>query len=47
MAKNVYQFVDVERISPPKKPIIMRTEEFGEIYQPMTASQAAGQADRC
>ena len=47
MAKNVYQFVDVERIDPPKKPIIMRTEEFGEIYQPMTASQAAGQADRC
>lgn len=47
MAKNVYQFVDVERIDPPKKPIIMRTEEFGEIYQPMTNSQAAGQADRC
>ena len=47
MAKNVYQFVDVERIDPPKKPIVMRTEEFGEIYQPMTASQAAGQADRC
>lgn len=47
MAKNVYQFVDVERIDPPKKPIIMRTSEFGEIYQPMTSSQAAGQADRC
>ncbi|MFC4702035.1 FAD-dependent oxidoreductase [Glaciecola siphonariae] len=47
MAKNVYQFVDVARIDPPKKPIIMRKEEFGEIYQPMTSSQAAGQADRC
>lgn len=47
MAKNVYQFVDVARIDPPKKPIIMRTEEFGEIYQPMTDTQAAGQADRC
>ncbi|MGB3724157.1 MAG: FAD-dependent oxidoreductase [Glaciecola sp.] len=47
MAKNVYQFVDVERIDPPKKPIIMRTEEFGEIYHPMTDSQAEGQADRC
>ncbi len=47
MAKNVYQFVDVERIDPPKKPIVMRTEEFGEIYHPMTPSQAAGQADRC
>jgi len=47
MAKNVYQFVDVERIDPPKKPIQMRKEEFGEIYHPMTSSQAAGQADRC
>jgi glutamate synthase (NADPH/NADH) small chain len=47
MAKNVYQFVDVERISPPKKPIVMRKEEFGEIYQPMTSTQVAGQADRC
>lgn len=47
MAKNVYQFVDVARIDPPKKPIIIRQEEFGEIYQPMTSSQVAGQADRC
>jgi glutamate synthase (NADPH/NADH) small chain len=47
MAKNVYQFVDVERISPPKKPIVMRKEEFDEIYQPMTSTQVAGQADRC
>ncbi|MFT4655239.1 MAG: glutamate synthase (NADPH/NADH) small chain [Kangiellaceae bacterium] len=47
MAKNVYQFVDVERIDAPKKPIIMRKEEFGEIYQPMTSAQVAGQADRC
>lgn len=47
MAKNIYQFVDVARIDPPKKPIIMRKEEFGEIYQPMTPSQVAGQADRC
>lgn len=47
MARNIYQFVDVARIDPPKKPIIMRTEEFGEIYQPMTPSQASGQADRC
>lgn len=47
MAKNIYQFVDVARIDPPKKPIIVRKEEFGEIYQPMTSSQVAGQADRC
>ncbi|GAB3011926.1 FAD-dependent oxidoreductase [Bowmanella dokdonensis] len=47
MAKNVYQFVDVERIDPPKKPAILRRSEFAEIYQPMSESQAAGQADRC
>ena len=47
MAKNVYQFVDVERIDPPKKPIMVRKEDFGEIYQPLTQSQTEGQADRC
>lgn len=47
MAKNVYQFVDVERIDPPKKPAMLRRTEFAEIYHPMSASQAAGQADRC
>ena len=47
MAKNVYQFVDVERIDPPKKPIVVRKEEFVEIYQPLTQSQTEGQADRC
>lgn len=47
MAKNVYQFVDVERIDPPKKPIMVRKAEFAEIYQPLTQSQTEGQADRC
>lgn len=47
MAKNVYQFVDVERIDPPKKPILVRKEDFGEIYQPLTQEQTEGQADRC
>ncbi len=47
MAKNVYQFVDVERIDPPKKPIIVRKSEFAEIYQPLSQSQTEGQADRC
>jgi glutamate synthase (NADPH/NADH) small chain len=47
MAKNIYQFVDVERIDPPKKPIVMRKEEFAEIYQPLSQSQTEGQADRC
>jgi glutamate synthase (NADPH/NADH) small chain len=47
MAKNIYQFVDVERIDPPKKPIMVRKEDFGEIYQPLSKSQTEGQADRC
>lgn len=47
MAKNIYQFIDVERIDPPKKPIMVRKEDFGEIYQPLTQSQTEGQADRC
>ncbi|MDC8832553.1 FAD-dependent oxidoreductase [Alteromonas gilva] len=47
MAKNVYQFVDVERIDPPKKPISDRKAGFAEIYHPLTNSQAEGQADRC
>ncbi len=47
MAKNVYQFMDVARIDPTKKPIIVRKEEFGEIYQPLSQSQTEGQADRC
>ncbi|MCY7294833.1 FAD-dependent oxidoreductase [Alteromonas sp. a30] len=47
MAKNVYQFVDVERIDPPKKPVDVRRSDFGEIYHPLSQSQTEGQADRC
>lgn len=47
MAQNVYQFIDVERIDPPKKAIESRKIDFVEIYQPMDNTQAAGQADRC
>ncbi len=47
MAQNVYQFIDVKRVDPPKKSHEARTIEFVEIYQPMTDTQAAGQADRC
>lgn len=47
MAQNVYQFIDVKRVDPPKKSLSARTIEFVEIYQPMTDTQAAGQADRC
>lgn len=47
MSKNVYQFVDVKRIDPPKKPVDIRRSEFGEIYHPLSQSQTEGQADRC
>lgn len=47
MANNVYQFVDVERIDPPKKPVDIRRTDFGEIYHPLSQSQTEGQADRC
>ena len=47
MAQNVYQFIDVKRIDPPKRSLTERTIEFVEIYQPLSATQAAGQADRC
>ena len=47
MSKNVYQFIDVKRIDPPKKPIEQRKIDFVEIYQPLGSEQSAGQADRC
>ncbi|MDD4864662.1 MAG: FAD-dependent oxidoreductase [Alishewanella agri] len=47
MAQNVYQFIDVKRIDPPKRSLTERTIEFVEIYQPLSATQAEGQADRC
>lgn len=47
MSKNVYQFIDVKRIDPPKKPIEERKIDFVEIYNPLGAEQSAGQADRC
>ncbi|WNC71656.1 FAD-dependent oxidoreductase [Thalassotalea psychrophila] len=47
MSKNVYQFIDVKRIDPPKKAIDLRKANFVEIYQPLSDDQSAGQADRC
>ncbi|GLX77956.1 glutamate synthase subunit beta [Thalassotalea insulae] len=47
MSKNVYQFIDVKRIDPPKKPIDQRKIDFVEIYDPLSSDQSAGQADRC
>ena len=47
MSKNIYQFIDVKRIDPPKKAIEQRKINFVEIYQPLSSDQSAGQADRC
>ncbi|CAH0527061.1 FAD-dependent oxidoreductase [Vibrio hippocampi] len=47
MSQNVYQFIDVNRIDPAKKPLKIRKIEFVEIYEPFTKQQATAQADRC
>ncbi|RQW62986.1 FAD-dependent oxidoreductase [Vibrio viridaestus] len=47
MSQNVYQFIDVNRVDPAKKPINIRKIEFVEIYEPFTKQQATAQADRC
>jgi len=47
MSQNVYQFIDLQRVDPPKKPLKIRKIEFVEIYEPFSATQAASQADRC
>lgn len=47
MTGNVYQFVDVQRVDPPKRPIAERKIEFVEIQHGMEQTQVSGQADRC
>ena len=47
MTRNVYQFIDVQRVDPPKRPLPERRIEFVEIQHPMAQSQVSGQADRC
>ncbi|WP_372761629.1 FAD-dependent oxidoreductase [Pseudoalteromonas sp.] len=47
MSENVYQFIDVQRVDPRKKPISSRKKSFVEIYEPFSASQVNSQADRC
>ncbi len=47
MNKNLFQFVEVERIDPQKRRIERRRHEFVEIYHPFQKSQAQMQADRC
>lgn len=47
MSQNVYPFIDLQRVDPPKKPLKIRKIEFVEIYEPFSESQSKAQADRC
>ncbi|WP_193016763.1 FAD-dependent oxidoreductase [Proteus sp. FME41] len=47
MSQNVYQFIDLNRIEPTKKPLAIRKIEFVEIYEAFSSQQASAQADRC
>lgn len=47
MTRNVYQFVDVRRVDPAKRPLHERRIQFVEIQHPMNQPQVSGQADRC
>ncbi|KGQ70993.1 glutamate synthase [Chelonobacter oris] len=44
---NIYQFIDLPRIDPPKKGLADRKTQFIEIYQIYDQPQAASQSDRC
>lgn len=46
-SENVYQFIDLPRVDPPKIPLSARKKDFIEIYQAFSDSQAQAQADRC
>lgn len=45
MSQNVYQFIDLQRVDPPKKTLNVRKIEFVEIYEPFSAIEAQTQAD--
>ncbi|UCE89147.1 MAG: glutamate synthase subunit beta [Pseudomonadota bacterium] len=44
---NTFQFIQVQRIDPAKKPAQERIREYREIYGSFDAGSAASQADRC
>ena len=46
-AHNNFQFLEVDRQSPPKKTDAERQQTFVEIYEPYDKQEASGQADRC
>ena len=44
---NNFQFIEVGRCDPKKVPMVDRTEDFGEIYEPFEGDDAAEQSHRC
>ncbi len=44
---NVFQFLEIERADPEKKPAKQRSQQFVEIYGDFGQQQAAEQSDRC
>ena len=44
---NVFQFLEVQRADPDKKPAFERVNEFGEIYGDYGQQEAAEQSQRC
>lgn len=44
---NHFQFIDVGRKDPDKKPVRVRKGEFVEIYKPFTENQVQNQSHRC
>jgi len=44
---NTFQFLQVKRVDPEKKPVEIRIKEYREIYGEFNAETAAQQADRC
>jgi len=47
MARNPFQFLEVSRADPAKRPVGVRLRDFGEIYGQFTADEASSQAARC
>lgn len=47
MSKNLFQFIEVERVDPQKRRAEERKKQFVEIYKPFDGSQVEMQADRC
>lgn len=47
MNQNLFQFIEVDRVDPPKKKIDERKARFEEIYKPFQKQQLKMQADRC